>query len=353
MRTSTLRRDDAVLPFTAFFSFLAHSVLLFLIAFPSQAAMNPTEHIIPSDSVTYAVFEEAQSFIVFSKDKRIYSDQREGMAEPSSGDVLVPRLSPSQQPLPPHGATDPEAREANQDRFIYGRNEAGNVDQDQPGGANNDRTGAYRGAATLPEGPDGLVQDYRPGTTRDVTGSVNEHEIRGGQTDQLRSGGAAPSRAAAGTAPSLSQRGLLTRPDPARIPVSTPHSGQTLDHRPVAPAVSAGDIVVPDMPAPRPPAAPPEPRNTRYAGRKLLVNPLPVYPDWAERDNVQATVTYDLTISAEGRVSSVRLAVSSGYPELDRSAEKTVRTWLYEPRTGQTEERRVVVRFRLKNRGEL
>jgi protein TonB len=60
-------------------------------------------------------------------------------------------------------------------------------------------------------------------------------------------------------------------------------------------------------------------------------NPPPVYPRVARRRNYQGTVLLDVRVSADGTVAEVKVARSSGYSVLDRSALNSVGHWLFEP----------------------
>jgi TonB family protein len=60
-------------------------------------------------------------------------------------------------------------------------------------------------------------------------------------------------------------------------------------------------------------------------------NPPPVYPRVARRRNYQGTVLLDVRVSADGTVAEVKVAHSSGYSVLDRSALSSVRHRLFEP----------------------
>jgi protein TonB len=61
------------------------------------------------------------------------------------------------------------------------------------------------------------------------------------------------------------------------------------------------------------------------------LNPPPVYPWVARRRHYQGTVLLDVRVTAQGIVAEVKVARSSGYPVLDRSALKSVRRWRFEP----------------------
>ena len=61
------------------------------------------------------------------------------------------------------------------------------------------------------------------------------------------------------------------------------------------------------------------------------LNPPPVYPRIARRRNYQGTVLLDVRVTAGGRAAEVKVAHSSGYGVLDRSAVAAVRDWRFEP----------------------
>jgi protein TonB len=61
------------------------------------------------------------------------------------------------------------------------------------------------------------------------------------------------------------------------------------------------------------------------------LNPPPVYPRVARRRNYQGTVMLDVRVTAGGTVAEVKVAQSSGYSVLDRSALNSVRNWRFEP----------------------
>ena len=81
-------------------------------------------------------------------------------------------------------------------------------------------------------------------------------------------------------------------------------------------------------------------------------NPLPPYPLIARRLGMEGVVLLDVLVAPDGRAAEVRLARSSGHPQLDDSAVRTVRErWRFIParRDGAAVESRVTVpiRFRL------
>jgi periplasmic protein TonB len=81
------------------------------------------------------------------------------------------------------------------------------------------------------------------------------------------------------------------------------------------------------------------------------LNPPPVYPAVARRRNYEGTVVIDVLVDRQGRAAQVRIAHSSGYEILDRSAVNSVKQWRFAPgrRFGQPVEMwvQVPVRFSL------
>lgn len=66
------------------------------------------------------------------------------------------------------------------------------------------------------------------------------------------------------------------------------------------------------------------PPRRRYA-------PMPTYPLNARRKGLEGTTTFDIEVSADGRVQQVRLISSSGSEILDEAALKAIKQWRYYP----------------------
>jgi protein TonB len=96
-------------------------------------------------------------------------------------------------------------------------------------------------------------------------------------------------------------------------PVATPSP------RPVAPQATT--------PAPRP-----VPARVVEARPDVSRNPPPRYPESARRAKHEGRVMVRASISADGRVQSVRVQRSSGHGVLDRAALDAVRRWRFLPR---------------------
>jgi protein TonB len=132
-----------------------------------------------------------------------------------------------------------------------------------------------------------------------------------------------------------------TRPEPAapQAPVAAPvESARTADRETPAPAERRAD-------AGPPPSAP----STDAA---YLRNAL-AYPAASIRNNEQGTVLVKVLVARDGTVLKAELEKSSGWPNLDTAAVKSVRTWRFTParRGDETIEKEYLVPavFRLEN----
>ncbi len=80
-------------------------------------------------------------------------------------------------------------------------------------------------------------------------------------------------------------------------------------------------------------------------------NPSPKYPRIARIRGFQGNVLLDVLVNADGTVDDIKIFKSSGHPVLDRSAESTVKQWLFEP--GRIGKRKVDMWVRVPIRFEL
>lgn len=123
-------------------------------------------------------------------------------------------------------------------------------------------------------------------------------------------------------------------------PVETAPAPMETAQPPSLPAPeAAGGETSPPLPA----AKPSDTSNTGPAGLdgsaaletssppSLLHQPTPYYPPLAKRMGWQGKVLLRLSVEPDGRVGGVEIEKTSGYPLLDRSARKQVRTWRFEP----------------------
>lgn len=60
-------------------------------------------------------------------------------------------------------------------------------------------------------------------------------------------------------------------------------------------------------------------------------NPPPAYPSIARKRGYEGTVILDVFVKSDGSVGKLRIATSSNYIMLDRSAMKAVKRWQFEP----------------------
>ena len=90
------------------------------------------------------------------------------------------------------------------------------------------------------------------------------------------------------------------------------------------------------------------------ADRPLRERVVPVYPDRARREAVEASVTLRFTVLADGRVqSNVMVERGSGHADFDRNAVAALRQWRFEPLpAGRTGEQwgAITFHFRLRDR---
>ncbi|WP_424810984.1 energy transducer TonB [Roseococcus sp. YIM B11640] len=150
----------------------------------------------------------------------------------------------------------------------------------------------------------------------------------------------APDLAVAPPVPAEERQALPLPPPPPPMPP---------DERPPEPEMAA----LP-RPPPAPPPAPPQGRNARRGGETApsasgqgrvtgavappspdtrYRNTAPAYPEPSRLANEQGSVAVDLTVNAEGRVTSAVVARSSGFPRLDAAALRAVEQWRFRPAT--------------------
>jgi len=109
------------------------------------------------------------------------------------------------------------------------------------------------------------------------------------------------------------------QPDPFMVePIAMPKK----NNRP-APRVRKPKIVV----APHKVPEPPEPSIAKASVSLQTWNAPPIYPSSARRLGQEGRVILDAELDLTGKVISVKVSRSSGYPELDQAAFKAVSSW--------------------------
>ncbi|MBL4889543.1 MAG: TonB family protein [Candidatus Lindowbacteria bacterium] len=345
MRATDLQRDDSVLPVTVFISLIVHALLILLLVIPPNSSAMPKEHII---DVTYQKLPNTDYFKNFSQTDRIYATATQGVTKPVTGtDHVEPdRLKIDRSELLKEiGPATDNPIEVVEDRKIYG--EASTTAQ-----ATAKTPPTKRRIASLamdhPLTPSGIIADQDRQQISRLNAKIDD-AASPSSTGNIRQTDDNPSNISSSDRPGNPSPGL-SAPGHAALKAYTPQYGIE-EFRPTTTMTSVGENVAQNISEVAKPdgKTAPLPNSKTFGKRRVLYQPSPDYPPWAVRDNVQATVTFFLTISPEGHVSRARLAISSTYPELDRLAEESVRRWLYEPRPGQSEELNAAVSFVLRN----
>jgi TonB family protein len=164
---------------------------------------------------------------------------------------------------------------------------------------------------------------------------------------------AAPA-AAMGT-PSAAPRELTREQGPAGDPLSLRRE-PTPSRRP---ALAALPPVPENEPAPAASETPTAARTLEgvtltgpIANRPVVSHPMPVYPEWAMREAVEATVTLSFVVLPDGRVKeNVQLQKTGGYSDFDDNAVAALRRWRFAALpAGTTEEQWGTITFRYRLR---
>ncbi len=122
---------------------------------------------------------------------------------------------------------------------------------------------------------------------------------------------------------------VLTVERPLPTPESQPVAEITQPlPEPVAaasPATAPATVAAPKSASSAAPPTPPRPAD-------YLANPKPSYPSLSRRLGEEGTVRLNILVNPDGSVARLELAMSSGYPRLDRAAIDTVQSrWKFEP----------------------
>lgn len=133
-------------------------------------------------------------------------------------------------------------------------------------------------------------------------------------------------------------------PDPEPQPAPVPDPPPAPRPPPPAPVPPRPPAAPPAPAEPAPPTPGPSVESSEAAGdggaaghvdaRPSLDRPIrPVYPLGARRRGEEGTVVLDVKVAADGRASGVTLVRSSGFAELDRSAERAAAQARFNPAT--------------------
>lgn len=166
--------------------------------------------------------------------------------------------------------------------------------------------------------------------------------------------------------------GQVFKADPPLVMVNTPTPPKPIEQSPRVPAESIDRLQPVYMDSPvnepqlfvAPDIAPPvETSNYKdFVGEPTGVGPRvdpvdntltitqridPVYPAAARRAGEQGTVVLSVMVDADGRVSAVTVASSSGSMELDDAAIAAIKRWQFNKRSGGTQQVRVPISFKL------
>lgn len=127
-------------------------------------------------------------------------------------------------------------------------------------------------------------------------------------------------------------------PVPVPVPVPAPSDTPVRPAKP-SPAVSAPAPAVKPKPLPSVDVASREGGGGGGASGHIDAHPSldrpirPTYPIGARRRGEEGTVILDVNVAADGAASSVTLVSSSGFPELDRAAERAAAQARFKPGT--------------------
>lgn len=112
-------------------------------------------------------------------------------------------------------------------------------------------------------------------------------------------------------------------------PTPAPLVAPEIDFVPEEPPVIVAPVAEP-VPDPVPVTPAPAPIQSRSAP-KLIASDKPAYPTASQRAGEQGTTQLDVCIASNGRVTSVKIARSSGHTRLDEAAAKWIRGERFQP----------------------
>ncbi|QHP56632.1 energy transducer TonB [Pectobacterium carotovorum] len=124
--------------------------------------------------------------------------------------------------------------------------------------------------------------------------------------------------------------------EPEKKPESTPKKVAVKKNPPAPtpkPQAEAASATITPAPVAQKAVAQPvdAPLTPPLANADYLHNPAPSYPDVAISRGYEGTVLLNVQVRADGKVQTIRIHQSSGYPSLDDAARDTVRRWSFVP----------------------
>ncbi|MEI7381415.1 TonB family protein [Pectobacterium versatile] len=132
--------------------------------------------------------------------------------------------------------------------------------------------------------------------------------------------------------PVLEKKEPEKKPEPAPKKVAVKKNPPAPAPKPQAEAASATAPITPAPVAQKAVAQPVDaPLTPPLANADYLHNPAPSYPDVAISRGYEGTVLLNVQVRADGKVQTIRIHQSSGYPSLDDAARDTVRRWSFVP----------------------
>jgi TonB family protein len=69
-------------------------------------------------------------------------------------------------------------------------------------------------------------------------------------------------------------------------------------------------------------------------GRKVVSNPVPIYPDMARKLHLVGVVKVQVVIGPDGKIKETNFI--GGHPILVNAVEETLKNWKYAPASGET-----------------
>ncbi|MCA6939014.1 energy transducer TonB [Pectobacterium versatile] len=132
--------------------------------------------------------------------------------------------------------------------------------------------------------------------------------------------------------PVLEKKEPEKKPEPAPKKVAVKKNPPAPAPKSQAEAASATAPITPAPVAKKAVAQPVDaPLTPPLANADYLHNPAPAYPDVAISRGYEGTVLLNVQVRADGKVQTIQIHQSSGYPSLDDAARDTVRRWSFVP----------------------